>query len=190
MTQPSLPTEAMECPLCLGAGHLKRAEVLDRLGVKDFARIAQLSAEEAFRLLLQKSKQDDQNTWAHFESELGKRLAVVTERHKEERRAVQTEKTAIQLRLQTTENSAGEQKALDVQRVRIELEGSLRSEKSQREDLSRRVEDYFREVKQLRERNQQLEIDAYRDRVVLRWSQEWCSTIKTGRRSAKPTSRN
>ena len=61
MTQPSVPTETMECPLCLGAGHLKRAEVLDRLGVKDLARVAQLSAEEAFRLLLQKSKQDEQN---------------------------------------------------------------------------------------------------------------------------------
>jgi hypothetical protein len=159
MTQPPIPIETMECPLCLGAGHLRRTEVLERLGAKDFARVAQLSAEEAFRLLLQKSKLDDQNTWARFETELSKRLAIVTERHKEEVRAAQTEKTAIQLRLQTTEKLAGEQKTLDVQRVRIELEGSLRSEQSQREDLSRRVEDYFREVKQLRERNQQLEID-------------------------------
>ena len=61
--------------------------------------------------------------WARFETEMAKRLAVVTERHKEEVRAVQTEKTAIQLRLQTTEKLAGEQKTLDVQRVRIELEG-------------------------------------------------------------------
>ena len=45
-------TDAIECPLCLGAGKLKRTEVLDRLGVKDFARVAQLSAEEAIRLLL------------------------------------------------------------------------------------------------------------------------------------------
>jgi hypothetical protein len=50
-----LPTEHIECPLCLGEGRLKRTEVLDRLGVKDFARIAQLSAEEAFRLLQQKN---------------------------------------------------------------------------------------------------------------------------------------
>jgi hypothetical protein len=41
------PTEKIECPLCLGEGRLTRAEVLDRLGVKDFARVAQLSAEEA-----------------------------------------------------------------------------------------------------------------------------------------------
>jgi hypothetical protein len=53
-TEPSVLTEAIECPLCLGEGNLKRTEVLDRLGVKDFARVAQLSAEEAFRLLLQK----------------------------------------------------------------------------------------------------------------------------------------
>ena len=53
-TRPPVPTESIECPLCLGAGKLKRTEVLDRLGVKDFARVAQLSAEEAFRLLQQK----------------------------------------------------------------------------------------------------------------------------------------
>lgn len=37
--QLSMPTE-IECPLCLGEGRLKRTEVLDRLGVKDFARVA------------------------------------------------------------------------------------------------------------------------------------------------------
>ena len=42
--------ETMECPLCLGAGNLKRTEVLERLGMKDFARIAQISAEEAIQL--------------------------------------------------------------------------------------------------------------------------------------------
>jgi hypothetical protein len=36
-TQSSMPTDAIECPLCLGEGKLKRTEVLDRLGVKDFA---------------------------------------------------------------------------------------------------------------------------------------------------------
>src|SRR5438067_13699891 len=41
-------SESIECPLCNGAGKLSRAEILDRLGVKDFARVAQLSAEEAF----------------------------------------------------------------------------------------------------------------------------------------------
>jgi len=45
-TRSPLPTETIECPFVLGAGKLKRTEVLDRLGVKDFARVAQLSAEE------------------------------------------------------------------------------------------------------------------------------------------------
>ena len=63
-TRSTMPTDAIECPLCLGEGKLKRTEVLDRLGVKDFARVAQLSAEEAFRLLLQKHNHDEQNVWA------------------------------------------------------------------------------------------------------------------------------
>ena len=40
------PEETIECPLCLGKGELSRTEVLERLGMKDFARVAQLSAEE------------------------------------------------------------------------------------------------------------------------------------------------
>ena len=71
--QPPIPTN-IECPLCLGAGALTRAEVLDRLGVKDFARVAQLSAEEAFRLLQQKHKQDEQSVWLRFEAELGTKM--------------------------------------------------------------------------------------------------------------------
>src|SRR5438094_10371568 len=37
----------LECPLCLGKGELSRTDVLERLGMRDFARVAQLSAEEA-----------------------------------------------------------------------------------------------------------------------------------------------
>ena len=40
---PALP-ESIECPLCLGKGELSRTEVLERLGMRDFARVAQLSA--------------------------------------------------------------------------------------------------------------------------------------------------
>ena len=79
-----MPTESIECPLCLGEGELKRTEVLDRLGVKDFARVAQLSAEEAFRLLLSKHKADEQNVWTRFETELTKRTAEIAQRHKDE----------------------------------------------------------------------------------------------------------
>ena len=52
--------ETIECPLCLGKGDLSRAEVLERLGMKDFARVAQLSAEEAIRLVLKKEKDAEQ----------------------------------------------------------------------------------------------------------------------------------
>lgn len=113
----SSPTEKIECPLCAGTGELTRAEILDRLGVKDFARVAQLSAEEAFRLLQSKHDREHQTAWSRFETELTKRTADIRERHKDE----------------------------------------LRSAQSERDDLTRRVEDCLREVGQLRERNQELE---------------------------------
>src|ERR1039458_4852991 len=87
-TQSPISTETIECPLCLVQGKLKRTEVLDRLGVKDFARVAQLSAEEAFRLLLSKHKQDEQSVWARFETELTKRTAEIAQRHKDELHAL------------------------------------------------------------------------------------------------------
>jgi hypothetical protein len=111
--------ETIECPLCLGAGKLKRTEVLDRLGVKDFARVAQLSAEEAFHLLEQKHTHDHQTAWSRFETELAKRTAEIRDRHKDE----------------------------------------LRSAHSDRDDLTRRVEDCLRDVAQLRERNHQMETE-------------------------------
>jgi hypothetical protein len=111
--------DAIECPLCCGAGKLKRTEILDRLGVKDFARVAQLSAEEAFRLLTQKHNHDQQSVWSRFETELAKRAAEIRERHKDE----------------------------------------LHTAHSQRDDLTRRVEDCLREVSKLQERNQQLEAE-------------------------------
>ena len=77
MRSPS--SEKIECPLCCGAGELSRAEILDRLGVKDFARVAQLSAEEAFRLLQQKHSSDHQSAWSRFETELAKRTAEMRE---------------------------------------------------------------------------------------------------------------
>jgi predicted nuclease with TOPRIM domain len=114
-----MPTDAIECPLCLGEGKLKRTEVLDRLGVKDLARVAQLSAEEAFRLLLGKHKDDQQSVWLRFEAELAKRMAEIRDRHKDELHATQSE----------------------------------------RDNLTRRVEDCLRQVAQLRERNQELEAE-------------------------------
>jgi phage host-nuclease inhibitor protein Gam len=154
-TQLSRPTETIECPLCLGEGTLKRTEVLDRLGVKDFARVAQLSAEEAFRLLQQKHHHDEQNVWARFETELTKRTIEVERRH-----ADQLQPLVVRIKeLESAANVSAEQRALEVERVRTELEGKLRSEHSQKEDLNRRVGDYFREISQLRERNQHLETE-------------------------------
>lgn len=150
-----MPTDAIECPLCLGEGKLKRTEVLDRLGVKDFARVAQLSAEEAFRLLLQKHDHDDQNVWLRFETELTKRTAEIEQRHRDELQPL-----VVQIKeLESAANVSVEQKALEVERVRNELEAKFRSEHSQTVDLSRRIEDYFREISQLREQNQELETE-------------------------------
>jgi hypothetical protein len=108
-------TETLECPLCHGDGKLTRTEMLDRLGVKDLARVAQLSAEEAFRLLLEKHNEDQQQIWQRYDGE--------------------------------------------IQRVRLGLEDKLRFEQLQKDHLTRRVEDYFREISQLRERNQKLETE-------------------------------
>ena len=55
----------------LAPGKLKRTEVLDRLGVKDFARVAQLSAEEAFRLLTQKNNHDHQTAVVSLRNRTG-----------------------------------------------------------------------------------------------------------------------
>jgi len=129
-------TETIECPLCLGEGKLKRSEVLDRLGVKDFAR-AQLSAEEAFRLLQHKHDQDDQNGWARFESELARRTADIAERHKDELHAL----TARTKELEAAARTAEQQKAHEI------------------EHANRRVEDSLREAAALRERNQVLETE-------------------------------
>ena len=154
-TRSRRPTDAIECPLCLGEGKLKRTEVLDRLGVKDFARVAQLSAEEAFRLLLQKHHHDEQTVWARFETELVTRTAEIERRH-----GNQLHPMVVRIKeLESAANISAEHKALDIQRVRADLEDKLRSEQSQKEDLNRRVEGFFREVTQLRERNHELETE-------------------------------
>jgi len=93
-------TETIECPLCLGVGKLKRTEVLDRLGVGDFARVAQLSAEEAFRLLRQKHGNESQQTWLRFESELTRRTAEIELRHRSELQALAVQNTTLTRRVE------------------------------------------------------------------------------------------
>jgi hypothetical protein len=87
MRQSGEINDAIECPLCCGAGKLKRTEILDRLGVRDFARVAQLSAEEAFRLLQNRHDHEHQQVWSRFETELAKRTAEIREHHKDELRS-------------------------------------------------------------------------------------------------------
>jgi hypothetical protein len=125
----------IECPLCVGAGELTRAEILDRLGVKDFARVAQLSAEEAFRLLQSKHKQDEHSLWARFEAELAKRTADMGQRHKDELHTLCVRTRELEAAARTIE----QQKAHETQHA------------------NRRVEDSLREAAELRERNHELE---------------------------------
>ena len=93
-------TETIDCPLCLGVGSLKRSEVLDRLGVKDLARVAQLSAEEVFRLFQQKHGNDSQQTWLRFESELTRRTAEIELRHRSELQALTVQNTNLTRRVE------------------------------------------------------------------------------------------
>jgi hypothetical protein len=94
------PTDAIECPLCLGEGRLERSDVLERLGVRDLARVAQLSAEQAFRLLVDKHKDDQQDVWLRFETELTKRVADIRDRHKDELHAVRSQKDDLARRVE------------------------------------------------------------------------------------------
>jgi hypothetical protein len=139
-THLSMPTEGIECPLCLGEGKLKRTEVLDRLGVKDFARVAQLSAEEAFRLLLSKHKQDEQSMWARFESELVKRTAEIEQRHGDELHALrsteQQQAHEIQHANRRVEDSLREVAELRERNQKLESEMSKVARVGKREELS------------------------------------------------------
>ena len=98
MRSPSSGT--IECPLCSGAGELTRAEILDRLGVRDFARVAQLSAEEAFRLLQSKHDREHQLSWSRFEAELTKRTVELREQHKDALRSAQSERDDLTRRVE------------------------------------------------------------------------------------------
>src|ERR1035441_5663140 len=111
------PPETIECPLCLGKGELSRTEVLERLGMKDFARVAQLSAEEAIRLILKKEKDAEQSRWAKFDAELARRVAEVTGKHNAELQKLQAEKTELAARLKGLEKNASA--TLDTARLEV-----------------------------------------------------------------------
>ncbi|MGA3107138.1 MAG: hypothetical protein ABSD53_21860 [Terriglobales bacterium] len=152
------PSESIECPLCCGIGKITRAEILDRLGVKDFARVAQLSAEEAIRLLLAKHKQDEQNVWARFESELTKRTTLIAERHKDELRSL-----------------TGRAKELEAAAT-----VALQHRSHEIESANRRVEDSLRVAGELRERNRLLESEMSKvARIGKREEMDFADEVRT-----------
>ena len=130
-----IPTETIECPLCLGAGALTRAEILDRLGVKDIARVAELSAQEALRLLQGHYRLEGEGLWARFEGELAKRTADIGERHRNGLHSL----IARTKELEGATRIIGQQKAQEIQHAH------------------RQVEDSLREVAKLQEANHELE---------------------------------
>ena len=130
MRSPS--SEKIECPLCCGEGELSRAEILDRLGAKDFARVAQLSAEQAFRLLQQKHDHEHQTAWSRFETELAKRTAEMGERFKDELRLALSEKESLCRRV---EDSLRKIVELREQNQQLEAEMSKVARVGKREEM-------------------------------------------------------
>jgi hypothetical protein len=130
--QSTSPTETIECPLCAGQGELTRAEILDRLGVKDFARVAQLSAEEAFRLLQSKHDREHQSAWSRFETELAKRTAEIREQHKDALRSAQSERDDLVRRV---ENCLREVAELRERNQRLEAEMAKVANVGRREEM-------------------------------------------------------
>jgi len=128
----STSSEKIECPLCSGAGELSRAEILDRLGVKDFARIAQLSAEEAFRLLQNRHEREHQSAWSRFESELAKRTAEVREHHKDALRSAQSERDDL---IRRVENSLREVAELRERNQELQAEMAKVARVGKREEM-------------------------------------------------------
>jgi hypothetical protein len=200
MSNDLLPqNDNIECPLCLGQGALTRVEVLERLGMKDFARVAQLSAEEALRLVRKDHKDEENNLWQRFETEITKRLNEATSKHKNELQALQTEKSGLALTLaklqknqdvllkntKDSERLAAEkrlqdqivslngkisdlqaktalfeqQKTVELEKLKTQLQGKITAKETDNGDLSRKVEAYLREISDLRTKNQTLEVE-------------------------------
>ncbi len=124
----NLGADLIECPLCIGRGQLKRSEILERLGVKDLARVAQLSAEEAFRMLLKKQKEDESAIWLRFETELTKRTSELLQKHRNELQSLQNEKSALEIRLTELQNNQETLLANNKESERLEAEKRLRTE--------------------------------------------------------------
>jgi len=133
MRQSGEINDTIECPLCCGAGKLKRTEILDRLGVRDFARVAQLSAEEAFRLLTQKHNHDQQGVWSRFDIELAKRTAEIKERHKDELHSARSDRDDL---IRRVEDCLREVAQLRERNQQLEGEMSKATRRGKLEEIS------------------------------------------------------
>jgi multidrug efflux pump subunit AcrA (membrane-fusion protein) len=96
--------------------------------MKDFTRVAQLSAEEAFRMLLKKQNDDESFLWRRFETELTKRTNELLERHRGEMTALEKEKSALELRLTEIRSNQETLLANTKESERLEAEKGLRHE--------------------------------------------------------------
>jgi hypothetical protein len=167
--------------------------------MKDFARVAQLSAEEALRLLLKEHKDEENTLWLRFENELTRRLNEVTSKHKNEIQSLQTEKSALELRLgefqknqdillkntkaserldaekqlqdqifslngkisdlQAATKVFEQQKTVELDKLKTQFQGQITAKQFENSDLNRKATDHLREISDLRERNQTLELE-------------------------------
>ncbi len=120
--------DQVECPLCLGEGNLKRAVLLQRLGMADYARVAQLSAEEAMRLLLTNQNESEQGRWSKFEAELTKRLSEATAKYNAELQSIQGQKNALTVRLEEYEKNSSTVLGNAKQQERLATEAEVQNE--------------------------------------------------------------
>lgn len=96
--------------------------------MKDFARVAQLSAEEAIRILLKTEKESEQARWSKFEVELTKRLAEVNAKHSAELQKLQTEKNEVSVRLKEFEKNSATTLSNAKQQERLTTEKELQKQ--------------------------------------------------------------
>jgi hypothetical protein len=194
-----IQNDNIECPLCLGQGQLTRSEVLERLGMKDFARVAQLSAEEALRLLLKEHKDEENTLWLRFEAELTRRLNEVTAKHTNELQSLLNEKNSLALALAEVKKNQEsllkntkaaerldaekqlqdqivalngkistlvaktelfeQQKAVELEKLKTQLQGQIAAGLSENTDLHRKAKDYLSEISELRTKNEAIALE-------------------------------
>jgi hypothetical protein len=94
----------------------------------DYARIAQLSAEEAMRLLLTNEKESEHSRWAKFETEVTKRSSEAAAKHNAELQTINGEKNALAIRLQEYEKNTSTALGNARQQERLATEAEVQKE--------------------------------------------------------------